>query len=78
MTTYATITADQIRNLRAEAATAGDTAQVNLCNLALDCPPLLHSSEPAAHRAMNLALRQQARDARAKCAEVIADAAAQG
>ena len=35
MTTTITITDAQIRTLRAEAAAAGDTAQVNLCDAAL-------------------------------------------
>ena len=35
MTTKTTITDSQIRTLRDEAAAAGDTAQVNLCDAAL-------------------------------------------
>lgn len=36
MTTTTTITDSQIRNLRTEAATAGDAEQVAICDRALD------------------------------------------
>jgi hypothetical protein len=77
MTTADTITDDQIESLRAEAAAAGDLAQVSICSLALNMPPLLSSSAPQSHRDMNAGLREHARKARAECARVIADAAAQ-
>lgn len=54
-TTTATITDDQIAALSTEAAQAGDLAQVDICQAALE------GDETA----------------RAKCARVIADAAAQ-
>jgi hypothetical protein len=36
MTTFATITSRQIRHLRNEAATAGDSKQVEICDRALN------------------------------------------
>ena len=87
----ATITDSQIRTLRAEADTAGDIVQAVICRVALDdleCSDAEadedglpdysgggHSAEEM--RQIHRALRLSIDEARAECARVIADAAAQ-
>lgn len=64
-TEYHSVTDDQILELRAEAAQAGDDDQVRLCEIALEDP----RHEPLTDG--------QIEAARAECARVIADAQAQ-
>lgn len=73
-----TVTDRQIRTLRAEADAAGDLAQAMICALALGGPDALAGAEPGteADRLLLTGISQD--EARAECARVIADAAAQG
>lgn len=68
-TTIETVTKSQIRSLRAEAAEAGDSLQVELCDLALG----RWSDQPAADAAERTAIAE----ALAACVDAIADAEAQ-
>lgn len=83
------ITNTQIRALRAEAASAGDTAQRILCDIALDGEDSYVDSEGRPDysdsgysecelRAIRAALRMTQDEARAECERVISDAQAQG
>jgi hypothetical protein len=90
-TATATVTDRQIRTLQAEADTAGDIVQAVICRVALDdlecsddeadadgLPDYSgggHSTEEL--RQIHAALRLSVDEARAKCARVIRDAAAQ-
>ena len=78
MTTTDTITNRQIRTLRAEAGAAGDLAQVAICVLALGGPDALAGAEPGTEADLLLSTGMSQDEARAECARVIADAAAQG
>lgn len=61
--TTATITDTQIRNLRAEAAAAGDLAQVNLCDAALGLAEAWMVDEAREQCAMAIAAAADASDA---------------
>jgi len=77
-TAAATITNKQIRALKAEAATAGDLAQVMICDLAIGGPAALTGAEPGTEADRLLSTGMSQDEAREACADVIADAEAQG
>ena len=66
-----TITTAQIRALRNEAAAAGDSATVEICNVALSSDE--HGDGECDHAAYGVSTRSEAI---ARCAQWIADAAA--
>lgn len=77
-----TITDNQIRALRSEALDAGDLRQAMICDLALGGPRALRQSDgsapdPGTEAAELLEEGMTQDEARAECARVIADAAAQ-
>ena len=83
-TTTATITDRQIRTLRAEAVAAGDSLQVAICDVALATGIAtiaeIEESVRADLEVLGIIPEHVGADlaARAECARVIADAAAQG
>lgn len=77
MTTTATITDRQICTLKSEAAEAGDLRMAMICDLAVAGPQSLEGAEPGTEAADLLDEGRDQSWARAECARVIADAAAQ-
>lgn len=78
MTTTTIITDSQIRTLRTEAARAGDLRQEAICILALRGPSALEGADPGTEHDLLLSAGRTQEWARAECARVIDDAAAQG
>jgi hypothetical protein len=76
-TAAARITDSQIRSLRADAARAGDLRQEMICVLAVGGPSALEGGDPGNEADMLLSSGRTQEWARAECARVIADAAAQ-
>ncbi len=75
--TTAHITDNQIRTLRTEAARAGDLRQEAICVLAVGGTSALEGSDPGTEQDLLLSVGRTQEWARAECARVIADAAAQ-